>query len=127
LDLRRCAICGRFFSPEPRARLQQKCCSKKCSKKLKRRRNRQHKQLYRQTGLGKEQRRRENETQRDRLGWNDYMRFWRKATPEIRARQERERARRYYQAHRDQILAKRRQRRAAKRNAQNPPLGAWSH
>jgi hypothetical protein len=127
LAARRCTICGKHFRPDPRARRQQRCCSRRCSKKLKRQRDRRHKQRYRETGLGKEQRKRENQTQRERLGWNDYMRFWRKAEPKERSHQERERARRYYQAHRDEILAKRRQQRAGDNADQNQFSEACSH
>jgi hypothetical protein len=59
----------------------------------------------------------ENETTRERLGWTEYMRFWRKANPARRAAQERARAKRYYRRHRVAILAKRRCARAAHKAA----------
>lgn len=127
LDLRRCAICGKSFEPDQRARLQQKCCGRRCSKKLKRQRDKIHKQRYRETGLGKEQRRRDNQVQRERLGWNAYMRVWRKAEAKKRSRQERERARCYYQNHRDQTLDKRRQKRAESKDVQKPSSETCSH
>ncbi len=65
----------------------------------------------------------ENEATRERLGWDEYMRFWRKAKPERRAAQERARAKRYYEAHRAEILAKRHRERAAHKAART----AWSH
>ncbi len=74
-----------------------------------------HKQLYRATGLGREQRRRENEKLRERLGWVEYMSYWRKADSQRTARTNRGAARRYYAQHREQILAKRRARRAAQK------------
>jgi hypothetical protein len=94
---------------------------------LKRRRDRVHKRRYRETGLGKEQRRRESEKRREKIGWADYMRFWRKAEPKERARRERERARRYYHAHRDEILAGRRRQKAQKRSAEKSSPEAKSH
>jgi hypothetical protein len=127
LAARRCTICGKYFQPDHRARRHQKCCSPACSKKLKRRRDRFHKQRYRETGLGKEQRRKEERRRRDKVGWKDYMRFWRKAEPKQRSRQERERAKRYYQAHRDGILAKRRKQRTLKNDLQICPSEACSH
>jgi len=127
LAFRSCTICGRHFRPDPRARCQQRCCSRRCSRKLKRQRDRVHKQRYRDTGLGKEQRRRESEKRREAVGWDAYMRAWRKAEPEERARCERDRARRYYDAHREEILAKRRRQRAEKQSANKSSREACSH
>ena len=127
MDERRCVICGKPFNPDQRARLQQKCCSRRCSKKLKRQRDKIHKERYRETGLGKEQRKRESRKCRESIGWNAYMRAWRKAKPEERSRQERERAKRYHLKHRPKILERRRQKRAAAKCAENGPKGAWSH
>lgn len=94
---------------------------------MKRQRDRTHKQRYRETGLGREQRKRENETYRERVGWNEYMRFWRKADPKKRARKERERSRRYYQKHKAEIRQKQCARRASKTRAQKGAGGACSH
>jgi len=127
LDLRACVICGKSFRPDPRARLQQKCCGPGCSKKLKRQRDKIHKKRYRLTAPGKEQRKRENKKQRQRIGWNEYMRFWRKAEPEKRLRQERERSSRYYQRHRQKILLELHQRRAQKSKAKNALQKSCSH
>lgn len=114
-EVRRCALCGRHFHPERRNQKRQKYCSRRCAKKAKRDRDREHKRLYRDTGLGHEQRRRESEKRREQLGWAEYMRYWRKAEPDERAGQERQRQRRYYAKHRDEIVAKRRAQRAARR------------
>lgn len=112
---RRCAVCHRWFHPDVRSVGHQKYCSRRCAKKAKRERDRLHKKRYRETGLGQQQRRRENRRTRERVGWAPYMRYWRKAEPATRAAQERERARRYYRTHREEILQKRRERRAQKR------------
>jgi hypothetical protein len=114
-EARRCAICGRVFRPKPRSRKYQKYCSRPCAKHAKRQRDRLHKQRYRETGLGREQRHRENERYRNDVGWAEYMRYWRKADARRTARQERQRAGRYYQRHREQIQAKRREQRAAQK------------
>jgi len=82
-----CAICGRWFRPDRRSRSHQRYGSRRCAKKA----------------------------QRERLGWADYMRYWRKAKPEERAAQERERAHSYYERHREAILEKRRRQRAARK------------
>ena len=119
IAVRRCAICRRRFRPDVRHRRDHKYC-RRCAKKAKRDRDRGHKKLYRDTGLGREQRRRESAKRRDVIGWARYMRFWRKAEPERRARQERARARLYYERHRETILAKRRAQRAAARPAGEP-------
>jgi len=42
------------------------------------------------------------------------MRFWRKADPEHVSKLNREKCRRYYQQHREQLLEKRRQQRGAR-------------
>lgn len=112
---RRCAICGRSFRPGVRSRKHQRTCSKRCRKKGKRERDRLHKQRYRETGLGGEQRRRESGRRRERIGWAEYMRFWRKADGARTARQDREAAQRYYEHHREEILVKRRTKRAARK------------
>ena len=127
MALKRCVICGKAFSPDRRSRLQQKCCGRRCSRRLKHRRDRVHKQRYRETGLGQEQRKRENKTYRERVGWNEYMRFWRKAEPKKRARKERERARRYYKKHKAEILQKRCAQHVSKTCAQKGAGGACSH
>ena len=114
----RCTICGRSFRPEPRSRHHQRTCSKGCRKKARRERDREHKRLYRDTGLGREQRRRESEKRRERLGWADYMRYWRKADAVRSVRIDREAARIYYRRHREAIVEKRRQQRAARKALQ---------
>lgn len=124
---RRCTICGKHFHPDPRAHRQQRCCSRRCTKTLKRQRDRLHKQRYRDIGLGKEQRKRESKKRREVIGWDAYMRVWRKAELKERSRKERERSRRYYQAHRDEILAKLRQKRSANREARKPSATTCSH
>jgi hypothetical protein len=70
-----------------------------------------HKKQYRGTGLGQEQRKRENEKQRQKPTWARDQRERRRANPATKA-QERERAGRYYAKHRDEILRRRRERRA---------------
>lgn len=94
---------------------------------MKRRRDRIHKRRYRETGLGKEQRKKESSKRREAIGWDAYMRAWRKVEPKERARRERERARRYYHAHRDEILAGRRRQKAEKRSANKSSSEAKSH
>jgi hypothetical protein len=111
-------VCGRFFRPNVRSRRHQRYCSKRCARRAKRERDRQHKKHYRATGLGREQRRRENTRLRRKLGWAEYIRFSRRAKPFKAAARERARSRRYYQRHREQILAKRRAQRAARKAAQ---------
>jgi len=111
----RCTICSRRFRPDVRSTRHQRYCSKRCYRKAKRERDREHKRLYRDTGLGREQRKRENRKLRDRLGWTEYMRYWRKADPRRAARQERKRAQHYYEKHRERILEKRRQQYAARK------------
>lgn len=112
-----CAVCGHAYQPEPRSWRHQRYCSKRCARKAKRERDRIHKQRYRETGLGREQRRRENERYRDQVGWTEYMRYWRKADSGRRAGQERKRAERYYERHREPILQKRRETRVAQKAA----------
>lgn len=124
---RTCSVCGTTFTPDVRSRHHQRYCRRRCYLVAKRARDRHHKQRYRETGLGKEQRRRENEASRTRIGWNAYMRFWRKAKPKERARRERERARRYYLQHRAEILRKRRLKRAAPQSARTGVEQACSH
>jgi hypothetical protein len=109
-------MCGRGFRPDVRHRRDQKYC-RPCAKKVKRARDRRHKQRYRETGLGREQRKRESGRRRERLDWARYMSYWRKAEPEKRARQERARARRHYLKHREQILRQRHAERAARKRA----------
>lgn len=104
----RCPICGRWFRPDVRSVGHQKYCSPRCSKKAKRRRDREHKKRYRDTGLGAEQRRRESTKRRNKADWARYMRAWREADPERRAKQARQQARQYYEKHRAQLLRKRR-------------------
>ncbi len=113
----RCAICGRCLRPDPRSARHQRYC-RRCRKKAKRAHDRAHKQLYRETGLGKEQRKRESQKRRERLGWADYMRYWRKADAVRSVRIDREAARRYYERHREAIVQKRRQQRAARKALQ---------
>lgn len=114
---RRCAICDRSFRPNVRSRTHQHYCSRRCAKKAKRERDREHKRLYRDTGLGQEQRKRESQKRRERVGWAQYMRYWRRAEPDRRLAQERKRAQRYYERHRDAMVTKRRQQRAARKVA----------
>jgi hypothetical protein len=109
--------CGRRLRFDASHRRNRKYC-RPCAKAAKRERDRQHKQAYRDTGLGREQRKRENRRTRDRLGWTDYMRFWRKADSYKTAARERARARRYYEAHRAEICARRRARRVAEKPAE---------
>jgi hypothetical protein len=104
-----------MFRPDPRSRRHQRYHSRRCAKKAKRERDRLHKKAYRATGLGREQRKRENERTRDRLGWTEFMRFWRKADAVRAARLDRNAAQRYYERHRDQIVEKLRLKRAAQR------------
>lgn len=120
----RCAGCGRFFKPDVRSQHHQKYCSPRCAKKAKRRRDKKYKRQYRETALGAEQRKRESEKRRDKLGWANYMRRWRQADPEVRAQQARRQARQYYQKHRVGILTKRRQgRRVQKAASETPTIG----
>jgi hypothetical protein len=114
--------CGRRLRFDASHRRNRKYC-RPCAKAAKRERDRKHKLAYRQTGLGQEQRKRENQRTRDGLGWTDYMRFWRKSDSYKTAGRERARARRYYELHRAEILAKRR----AQRAAQKPADEACSH
>ena len=116
-------MCGRAYRPHPRSHGHQKYCFGGCAKRAKRERDRIHKQRYRETGLGREQRRRESAKRREHLGWADYMRYWRKADARRTARQERDRAQRYYQQHREQILRKRREQRRVRKASG----GACSH
>jgi len=99
-----------------RHRRNRKYC-RRCAKEVKREYDRQYKQDYRAKPAGKEQRQRESHKRRARLGWSDYMRYWRKADSWRVAAQERARAKRYYARHRAQILAKRRAQRAARKAA----------
>jgi len=82
---------------------------------LKRKRDRLHKKLYRATGLGKEQRKREVQKKIPDKNHTTYMRYWRKADPKKRARQERLRSRRYYEKHKAEILLKHKMKRKAKK------------
>jgi hypothetical protein len=109
-----CVICGESFVPDPRSARQQKCCGKACSKALKRLRDKLHKQRYRETGLGQDQRGREYGRRGQNEPRAEYMRFWRKADSYRRNAQERARAKRYYQKYKARILEKRRQKRAKK-------------
>ena len=111
---RQCVACGKRLRFDRSHRRNRKYC-RRCAKAAKQERDREHKQRYRDTGLGREQRKRDNQRTRGRLGWNDYMRFWRKAEPKVRAKQERARARRYYEKHRADILEKRRRVRVARK------------
>ncbi len=112
---RRCAVCGRAYQPEPRSWRHQKYCSKECARKAKRQRDRKHKRSYRETGLGREQRRRESEQRCRRIGWAEYMRYWRKSDAARATQLNRAALRRYYARHRDEILRKRRQQQAAQK------------
>jgi len=49
------------------------------------------------------------------VDWARYIRFWRKADPHRRLALERERARRYYHLHAEQIRAKAKLRRARRK------------
>jgi len=121
--VRRCCIkCHKRLRFDRSHRRNRKYC-RRCAKVAKREYDRQYKQDYRAKPVGKEQRRLENQRLRERLGWAEYMRYWRRAEPALRAPQERARAKKYYGAHRAEILAKRRAQRAARKAAQ----GACSH
>jgi hypothetical protein len=89
-----------------------------CARIRKRDYDRQYKRDYRAKPAGQAQRQRESRKRRDQLDWAAYMRFWRKAAAEVRAKAERARARRYYARHRATILAQRRAQRAARKAAQ---------
>ncbi len=112
-----CVRCGKRLRFDVSHRRNRKYC-RRCGKPAKREYDRQYKQDYRTKPCGKEQRQRESRKRRARLGWSDYMRFWRKGDPFRIAAQERARARRYYQQHRAEVLAKRRAQRAATKAAQ---------
>ena len=114
---RRCADCDRRLRFDVSHLRNRRYC-RRCAKRRKREYDRQYKRDYRAKPCGKAQRQHENQRQRDRLGWAEYMRFWRKADPWRVAAQERARAKRYYRAHRAKILAKRRAQRAARKAAQ---------
>ena len=109
--------CDQPLRVTARHRRNRKYC-RRCAKEVKREYDRQYKQDYRAKPAGKEQRQRESHKRRARLGWSDYMRYWRKADSWRVAAQERARAKRYYARHRAQILAKRRAQRAARKAAQ---------
>lgn len=113
---RHCEGCGKRLRFDPSHRRNRRYC-RRCAKEKKRERDRRHKKAYRDTGLGREQRKRENQRTREQLGWSDYMRFWRKSDPYRTAAHERARAKRYYEAHRAAICAKRRAQRAAQQRA----------
>lgn len=114
---RLCVRCGKRLRFDVSHRRNRKYC-RPCAKQAKREYDRQCKQDYREKPCGKEQRQRENERLRERLGWAEYMRFWRKADSWRVAAQERARAKKYYHCHRTEILAKRRAQRAASKVAQ---------
>ncbi len=107
--------CGGQLRVERSHRRNRKYC-RRCAKEAKRERNRRHKRRYRETGLGREQRKRENRRARERLGWAEYMRFWRKANPRRTAKRNRAKCERYYEQHREKILRQRREQRAVRRN-----------
>jgi hypothetical protein len=109
--------CGKRLRFDASHRRNRKYCHR-CAKQTKREYDRQYKQEYRAKPCGKEQRQRENQRLRERLGWTEYMRYWRKADSWRVAAQERARAKRYYARHRAAILAKRRAQRAARKAAQ---------
>ncbi len=114
-ERRRCEVCDKLFVPDVRSRRHQKYCRPRCAKKAKSERDREHKKAYRGTGLGQEQRRRENRQQRERLGWPRYMSYVRKKHPEKTAALDQAAARRYYEQHREKILTKLRARRMRKK------------
>jgi hypothetical protein len=114
---RRCPVCGRFLRPIVRGRRRQQYDRAQCARQAKLDRDRQYQREARRDPEGRAAKRVENETTRERLGWTEYMRFWRKAKPELRAAQECARAKRYYRRHRAAILAKRRRARAAHKGA----------
>jgi hypothetical protein len=111
---RSCVKCDKPLRFDASHRRNRKYC-RRCAKEAKRERDRRHKQRYRETGLGKEQRRRESTTRRGRVGWAEYMRFYRKADPKRAAALNRDKCQRYYEQHREAILARRRQQRAARK------------
>jgi hypothetical protein len=113
---RSCVKCDKPLRFDASHRRNRKYC-RRCAKEVKREYDRQYKQDYRAKPAGKEQRQRESHKRRARLGWSDYMRYWRKADSWRVAAQERARAKRYYARHRAQILAKRRAQRAARKAA----------
>lgn len=112
-----CVRCGKRLRFDVSHRRNRKYC-RRCAKQAKREYDRQYKQDYRAKPCGKEQRQRESCKRRARLGWSEYMRFWRKADSWRVAAQERARAKKYYHCHRATILAKRRAQRAATKAAQ---------
>lgn len=114
---RRCPVCGRFLRAIVRGRRRQHYDRDQCARQAKLDRDRQYQREARRTAEDRAAKRVENETTRERLGWSEYMRFWRKAKPELRAAQERARAKRYYRRHRAAILAKRRRARATHKGA----------
>ena len=117
LGPRRCPICGRFLRATVRGRRRQHYARAECARQAKRDRDRQYQREARRDPEGRAAKRVQNEATREQLGWTEYMRFWRKAKPELRAAQERARAKRYYRRHRAAILAKRRRTRAAQKAA----------
>lgn len=113
---RSCVRCGKRLRFDASHRRNRKYC-RACGKQAKREYDRPYKQDYRDKPSGKAQRQRENQRLRERLGWTEYMRYWRKADSWRVAAQERARSKSYYYRHRAQILAKRRAQRAARKAA----------
>jgi hypothetical protein len=109
--------CGKRLRFDASHRRNRKYC-RRCAKQRKREYDQQYKQDYRDKPAGKAQRQRESRKRREQLDWATYMRFWRKAEPAVRAAQERARAKTYYERHRDEILAKRRAQRRARKVAE---------
>jgi hypothetical protein len=107
----RCAVCGRFFSPDIRSGCHQRYCRAKCARQVKRQRDREYQRHERHTPEGQVAKYVENRATRARLEWSAYMRFWWKADAERAARIQRAAAARYYQWHREEILRRKRQRR----------------
>jgi hypothetical protein len=117
LSPRQCPVCGRFLRAIVRGRRRQQYDRSQCARQAKLNRDRQYQREARRDPEGRAAKRADNAATRERLGWTEYMRFWRKAKPERRAAQERARAKRYYRRHRAAILAKRRRARAADKGA----------
>jgi hypothetical protein len=116
----RCAVCGRSFCPDRRNRGRQSYCSRRCRREAKRRYDRKYHRAYRRTWDGRLHRREQHRRYRGKVGWSRYVRYWRKRDSYRTEVRERKRARRYYERHREEILAKRRRQRVVQKASREP-------
>jgi len=103
----KCACCGKAYLPDKKNRRHQRYCSVSCRDLAKKKRDKRHKEAYGRKTKYREAKRNQNQRYREKKGWTEYMRQYRKEHGEAIRRQNQKAAKAYYEKNKRRIAFRR--------------------